>query len=111
MGPREGGAVTLIGVLAKRLLLSLITLWLLSVIVFAGGQLLPGDVGRAILGPLATDLEAADRPPTGPQREVFAQYRQKAQTGLEHWKALVDGPLRDFDKRVRAAGGKLAPVL
>ena len=33
-----------------RLPLSLITLWLLSVIVFAGGQLLPGDVGRAILG-------------------------------------------------------------
>ena len=36
-----------------RLLLALVTLWLLSMIVFAGGQLLPGDVGRAILGPLA----------------------------------------------------------
>src|SRR5215468_1102152 len=40
-------------ILVKRLLLSLVTLWLLSVLVFAGGQLLPGDVGRAILGPLA----------------------------------------------------------
>lgn len=39
--------------LLKRLLLSLVTLWLLSVIIFAGAQLLPGDVGRAILGPLA----------------------------------------------------------
>lgn len=39
--------------LAKRLLLSLITLWILSVAVFLGGQLLPGDVGRAVLGPLA----------------------------------------------------------
>ncbi len=39
--------------LAKRAALSLITLWLLSVLVFAGGQLLPGDVARAILGPLA----------------------------------------------------------
>ncbi len=29
------------------------TLFLLSIMVFAGGQLLPGDVGRAILGPLA----------------------------------------------------------
>jgi peptide/nickel transport system permease protein len=35
------------------LFLSLVTLVLLSVVVFAGGQLLPGDVGRNILGPLA----------------------------------------------------------
>lgn len=39
--------------LAKRALLSLITLGILSVVVFLGGQLLPGDVGRAVLGPLA----------------------------------------------------------
>jgi len=54
----------------RRLGLSLLTLALLSVVVFAGAQLLPGDVGRAILGPLA-DPEAvaainhevgADRP-------------------------------------------------
>ena len=54
----------------RRLGLGLLTLALLSVVVFAGAQLLPGDVGRAILGPLA-DPEAvaainhevgADRP-------------------------------------------------
>jgi len=45
--------VTIGEILAKRAALSLITLWLLSAIVFAGGQLLPGDVARAILGPLA----------------------------------------------------------
>jgi peptide/nickel transport system permease protein len=39
--------------LIKRALLSLITLCILSIIVFLGGQLLPGDVGRAVLGPLA----------------------------------------------------------
>jgi len=39
--------------LTKRVLLSLITLGILSIIVFLGGQLLPGDVGRAVLGPLA----------------------------------------------------------
>jgi peptide/nickel transport system permease protein len=39
--------------LARRALLSLITLAILSVVVFLGGQLLPGDVGRAVLGPLA----------------------------------------------------------
>ncbi len=39
--------------LVKRALLSLITLGILSIVVFLGGQLLPGDVGRAVLGPLA----------------------------------------------------------
>jgi len=39
--------------LARRALLSLVTLAILSVLVFLGGQLLPGDVGRAVLGPLA----------------------------------------------------------
>ena len=38
---------------ATRGALSILTLFLLSVVVFAGGQLLPGDVGRSILGPLA----------------------------------------------------------
>jgi peptide/nickel transport system permease protein len=39
--------------IASRAALSLITLLLLSMVIFAGGQLLPGDVGRSILGPLA----------------------------------------------------------
>ena len=34
----------------KRLGLALITLWILSLIVFFAGQVLPGDAGRAILG-------------------------------------------------------------
>lgn len=55
---------------ARRLGLALLTLALLSIVVFVGAQVLPGDVGRAILGPLA-DPEAvaainhevgADRP-------------------------------------------------
>jgi peptide/nickel transport system permease protein len=37
----------------RRLGLAVVTLWLLSVIVFFAGQVLPGDPGRAILGPLA----------------------------------------------------------
>jgi peptide/nickel transport system permease protein len=39
--------------LLKRLGLATITLFLLSVIVFFGTQVLPGDVGRRILGPFA----------------------------------------------------------
>jgi peptide/nickel transport system permease protein len=38
----------------KRLALGLITLVLLSVFVFFGSQVLPGDVGRRVLGPCAT---------------------------------------------------------
>lgn len=37
----------------RRLPLAFMTLLILSLVVFFGGQLLPGDVGRATLGPLA----------------------------------------------------------
>ena len=47
----NGNAGRVVRFLATRAGLSLITLWLLSMIVFAGGQLLPGDIGRAVLGP------------------------------------------------------------
>ena len=40
--------------LLKRIGLALITLFLLSVIVFAVSTILPGNVGRAVLGPFAT---------------------------------------------------------
>jgi peptide/nickel transport system permease protein len=43
----------ILAAIAKRGVLSLLTLVLLSIVIFAGGQLLPGDVGRSILGPLA----------------------------------------------------------
>ena len=40
--------------LAKRLGLAVVTLWLLSLMVFFAGQVLPGDPGRSILGNLAS---------------------------------------------------------
>jgi peptide/nickel transport system permease protein len=45
---------------SHRLALSMLTLMLLSVIVFAGAQVLPGDVGRSILGPLASPEAVAE---------------------------------------------------
>ena len=62
-------------ILAKRAALSLITLWLLSAMVFAGGQLLPGDVARAILRPLADAGAVAnlDRQ-LGLDRPLMTQY-------------------------------------
>ena len=43
----------------KRIGLALITLWILSVIVFFAAQVLPGDPGRSILGPLAAPQAVA----------------------------------------------------
>lgn len=59
----------------KRAFLSLITLWLLSVLVFAGGRMLPGNVGRAMLGPFA-DQGAVDllNKEMGTDRPLLVQY-------------------------------------
>ncbi len=43
--------------LLKRVGLALITLILISIAVFAVGQVLPGDVGRTILGPFASNAQ------------------------------------------------------
>ena len=59
----------------RRIGLALITLLVLSVLVFIGTQLLPGDVGRRILGPFATQ-EAVDalNARLGTDRPVLVQY-------------------------------------
>jgi peptide/nickel transport system permease protein len=59
----------------RRLGLALITLWVLSVLVFSGTQLLPGDVGRRVLGPFASQ-EAVDslNARLGTDRPVLVQY-------------------------------------
>ncbi|HUL05600.1 MAG TPA: ABC transporter permease [Candidatus Acidoferrum sp.] len=61
--------------LLKRLLLALVTLWLLSLLVFAGGRMLPGNVGRAMLGPFA-DQRAVDilNHEMGTDRPLLVQY-------------------------------------
>jgi peptide/nickel transport system permease protein len=65
----------MIAFLLKRLGLSLVTLWLLSVMAFAGAQLLPGNLGRAMLGPFA-DQRAVDalNHEMGTDRPVLVQY-------------------------------------
>ncbi|HXV69990.1 MAG TPA: ABC transporter permease [Acidimicrobiia bacterium] len=59
----------------RRIGLALITLFLLSVLVFIGTQLLPGDVGRRVLGPFATQ-EAVDalNARLGTDRPLLVQY-------------------------------------
>jgi len=53
----------------------MITLFLLSVIIFIGGQVLPGNVGRAILGPFADEraVEALNQQ-LGVDRPLLVQY-------------------------------------
>jgi peptide/nickel transport system permease protein len=59
----------------KRLGLALLTLLLLSIIVFFAGQVLPGDPGRAILGPFAAEsaVKALDQQ-LGVNRPILVQY-------------------------------------
>ena len=42
--------------LLRRLGLAIVTLWILSLIVFFAGQILPGNPARAILGNLAAPI-------------------------------------------------------
>jgi peptide/nickel transport system permease protein len=59
----------------KRLGLALVTLWLLSVIVFLATQVIPGDPGRAILGNLAApSAVAALDHQLGVDRPLVVQY-------------------------------------
>ncbi|AHE54428.1 peptide ABC transporter permease [Sphingomonas sanxanigenens DSM 19645 = NX02] len=62
-------------VLARRIPLALVTLLILSILVFFGGQLLPGDVGRAVLGPLADARSVARfNHEIGVDRPILVQY-------------------------------------
>jgi peptide/nickel transport system permease protein len=61
--------------IGKRVVLAIITLIILSIIVFLAAQVLPGDPGRAVLGPLAAQsaVRALDHQ-LGTDRSVIAQY-------------------------------------
>ena len=61
--------------LLRRLGLAVITLFLLSLIIFFAGQVLPGDPARSILGPLAAEsaVRALDHQ-LGVDRPLLTQY-------------------------------------
>ena len=65
----------MVGFILKRLGLALITLWILSVIVFVLGQVLPSDPGRSVLGPLAAPsaVRALDHQ-LGVDKPLLTQY-------------------------------------
>src|SRR5580704_2653034 len=61
--------------LLRRFGLALITLFFLSVLVFAASQLLPGDIARNVLGPFASahDVQLLDHQ-LGVDRPLYVQY-------------------------------------
>jgi peptide/nickel transport system permease protein len=61
--------------LLRRLGLAVITLWLLSLIIFLAGQILPGNPARSILGPLSAEsaVRALDHQ-LGVDRPLLTQY-------------------------------------
>jgi peptide/nickel transport system permease protein len=71
--------------LAARLGSLLLTLWLVSILVFWAGQVLPGDVGRVMLGPFADAQAVAElNKRLGADQPVLVQYGHwfsKAMTG------------------------------
>ena len=72
---RRGRSGTAGRFLLRRLWLSAITLVLVSVVVFAVAEVLPGDVGRTILGPFATNeqVERLNRE-LGLERPLVVRY-------------------------------------
>jgi peptide/nickel transport system permease protein len=57
-GPQRSSALSRF--LLRRLGLTLVTLLLVSMLVFATAELLPGDLGRTILGPYASEEQVAE---------------------------------------------------
>jgi peptide/nickel transport system permease protein len=72
------------GYLLRRLGLAVLTLFLLSIIIFIAGQVVPGDPGRAILGPFAASsaVQALDHS-LGVDKPLLVQYWTWI-TGLLH---------------------------
>jgi peptide/nickel transport system permease protein len=61
--------------LARRLALGLITLWVLSILIFVGTHILPGNPGRSMLGPFASPqaVEALNKE-LGANKPLLTQY-------------------------------------
>lgn len=63
------------GLIVRRLALGILTLFVVSVIIFAGTEILPGDVAAAILGQAATEENlAAIRASLGLDRPAYVRY-------------------------------------
>jgi peptide/nickel transport system permease protein len=91
--------------LLRRIALALVTLWLLSVIVFVATEVMPGDVARSILGPTAApETVAALNEQLGTDRPVLVRYGD--------WIAgVLQGDLGDSYAFRRPVDEMIAPAL
>lgn len=101
--------------LARRMALSLLTLWLLSIVIFLGCQILPGDPARAILGPLAdpravaslNERLGADRPPV----EIYLSWIGHLLTGDMGQSYAYRSPVAPFIGHALVNSLKLAAMV
>src|SRR6476646_619640 len=80
--------------ITRRLLLALLTLWLLATLVFIIANVLPNDIGRTILGPFAPQ-ETVDalHEKLGTNRPLFVRYAESmlGLLTLDFGKSYVSG--------------------
>ncbi|MGH8927257.1 MAG: ABC transporter permease [Acidimicrobiia bacterium] len=99
---------------ARRVGLAVITVLLISVVIFIGTQLLPGDVARRVLGPFATQqaVEALNAR-LGTDRPVLVQYADwisNAVTGDLGFSISFTRPVTGLLGRALVNSAKLAVV-
>ena len=63
----------------------------------------PDKVNR-VLTSLASDLESADAPPGGPQRDVLQTFRRNLERYEERWQRFAGTTLADLDRRLERLG-------
>ena len=83
----------MVALIANRLVLSVATLWIVSVLVFVGTEILPGDVAASILGQGVTEeAKEAIRSQLGLNRPAALRY-------VEWLGNIVQGDLGVFPGR------------
>ena len=83
---------SLLSLVAQRLALGLLLLLAVSVLIFAGTQILPGDVAQSILGQSATPVTLANlREELGLNQPAHVRYLSWLGGVVEHWQ---DHPCR-----------------
>jgi peptide/nickel transport system permease protein len=100
--------------IVRRVALALVTLVLISILIFAGTQLLPGDVARRVLGPFATQaaVEALNAR-LGTDRPILVQYWDwitSAVTGDLGFSISFSRPVTELVGRALRNSAKLAVV-
>ncbi|CAN5784679.1 ABC transporter permease [soil metagenome] len=100
--------------IARRVALALVTLVVISILIFAGTQLLPGDVARRVLGPFATQTAVdALNVRLGTDRPVLVQYWDwvsSAVTGDLGFSISFSRPVTELLGRAVSNSAKLAVV-